>query len=63
MKRKEMYIYSNQLLIIIWFQRERLRADKEKKQKVPRKNNYRHRLRRWHSDTGKYTQRSRNTTA
>ena len=33
------------------------------KQKVPRKNNYRHRLRRWHSDTGKYTQPSRNTTA
>ena len=29
-----------------------LRADKEKKQKVPRKNNYRRRLRRWHSDTG-----------
>ena len=43
--------------------RERLRADKEKKQKVPRKNNYRRRLRRWHSDTGKYTQPSRNTTA
>ena len=35
----------------------------EKKQKAPRKNNYRHRLRRWHSDTGKYTQPSRNTTA
>ena len=35
----------------------------EKKQKVPRKNNYRRRLRRWHSDTGKYTQPSRNTTA
>ena len=33
-----------------------------KKQKVPRKNNYRRRLRRWHSDTGKYTQPSRNTT-
>ena len=33
-------------------------ADKEKKQKVPRKNNYRHQLRRWHSDTGKYTQPS-----
>ena len=28
-------------------QRERLRADKEKKQKVPRSNNYRRRLRRW----------------
>ena len=39
------------------------RADKEKKEKAPRKNNYRRRLRRWHSDTGKYTQRSRNTTA
>ena len=43
--------------------RKRLRADKEKKQKVPRKNNYRRRLHRWHSDTGKYTQPSRNTTA
>ena len=42
---------------------ERLRADKEKKQKIPRKNNCRCRLRRWHSDTGKYTQPSRNTTA
>ena len=42
-------------------QRERLRADKEKKQKVPRNNNYRRRQRRWHSDTGKYTQPSRNT--
>ena len=38
------------------------RADKEKKQKVPRKNNYRRRLRRWHSGTGKYTRPSRNTT-
>ena len=27
------------------------------------KNNYRRRLRRWHSDSGKYTQPSRNTTA
>ena len=43
--------------------RKRLRADKEKKQKIPRKNNYRRRLRRWHSDTGKYTQTSWNTTA
>ena len=34
-----------------------------KKQKIPRKNNYRRRLRRWHSETGKYTQPSRNTTA
>ena len=40
-----------------------LSADKEKKQKVPRKNNYRRRLRRWHSATGQYTQPSRNTTA
>ena len=39
------------------------RADKEKKQKVHCKNNYRRRLRRWLSDTGKYTQPSRNTTA
>ena len=36
---------------------------KKKKQKIPRKNNYRRRLSRWHSDTGKYTQPSRNTTA
>ena len=43
--------------------RKRLWADKEKKQKVSRKNNYRHRLRRWHSDFGKHTQPSRNTTA
>ena len=42
---------------------KRLRADKEKKQKAPRKNNYRRRLRRWHSDTGNYAQPSRNTTA
>ena len=34
---------------------------KEKKQKVPHKNNYRRRLRRWHSDSGKYIQPSRNT--
>ena len=44
-------------------QRKWLRADKERKQKIPRKNNYRRRLRRWHSDSGKYTQPSRNTTA
>ena len=31
-------------------------APKEKKPKIPRKNHYRRRLRRWHSDTGKYTQ-------
>ena len=42
---------------------EKFRADKEKKQKVPRKNNYRRRLRRWHSDSGKYTQPNQNTTA
>ena len=42
---------------------KRLRADKEKKQKVPRKNNYRRRLPQWHSDSGKYTQPSRNITA
>ena len=30
--------------------------------KVPHKNNYWRRLRRWHSDAGKYTQQSRNTT-
>ncbi len=43
--------------------KERFRADKEKKQKVPRKNNYQRRLRRWHTDPGKYTRPSRNTTA
>ena len=47
----------------IFNQRGWLRADKKKKQKVPHKNNYRHRLRRWHSATSKYTQPSRNTTA
>ena len=40
--------------------KKRLQADKEKKQKVLRKNNYR---RRWHSDTGEYTKPSRNTSA
>ena len=35
-------------------QRKWLRADEEKKPKVPRKNNYRRRLRRWHSVTGEY---------
>ena len=40
-----------------------IKADKEKKQKVPHKNNYWLQLRRWHCDTGKYTQPSRNTTA
>ena len=39
------------------------RAEKEKKQKVPRKNNNRHRRRRWQSVNGEYTQPSRNTTA
>ena len=37
-------------------------ADKEKKQKVPRNNNYRRRLRWWPSETGKYTQPGRNPT-
>ena len=41
-------------------QREWLRADEEKKQKIPRNNNYRRRLRRWHSVTGKYTRPSWN---
>ena len=36
---------------------------KKSKQKAPRKNNYRRRQRRWHCDTGKYIQPSRNTTA
>ena len=35
------------------------RADEEKKHKIPRKNNDRRRLNRWHNDTGKYTQPSR----
>ena len=39
------------------------RTDEEKKQKISRNNNYRRRLRRWHSDTGKYTWPSRNTSA
>ena len=43
-------------------QREWLRTDEEKKQKVPCNNNYRCRLRRWHSVTGKYTWPSRNTS-
>ena len=43
-------------------QSKQLRDVKEKKQKIPRKKNYRRRLRRWHSDSGKYTQPSRNTT-
>ena len=37
-------------------------ANKEKKQKVPRKNNYRRRLRRWHGASGKCTCLSRNPT-
>ena len=36
---------------------------KKKKQKIPRNNNYLRRLRRWHSDTGKYTWPSRNSSA
>ena len=36
---------------------------KKKKQKVSCKNNYRRRLHRWHSVSGKHTQQSRNTTA
>ena len=41
----------------------RLRAEKEKKQKVPRKNKYGRRLRRWQSVIAEYTQPSRNITA
>ena len=44
-------------------QGKRLRADKKKKQKVLHKNNYRCWLYGWHSDSGKYTQPSQNTTA
>ena len=36
---------------------------KKKEQKVLHKNNYRHRLHWWHSDSGKYTRPSQNTTA
>ena len=36
---------------------------KKRSRRYPRKNNYRRRLRRWHSDSGKYTKPSRNTTA
>ena len=51
--------------LVVWSvdwqnQRECFRADEEKKQMVPRKNNYRRRLRQWHSDTGKYTRPSWN---
>ena len=53
----------NKLKIIILWKQLALQVTILKKQKVPRKNNYRRRLRRWHSDTGKYTQPSRNTTA
>ena len=37
--------------------------EKRKEAEGTRKNNYRRRLRRWHSATGQYTQPSRNTTA
>ena len=43
--------------------KKRFQSNKEKKQKVPRKNNYRRRLRRWHSAPGKCTRPSRNPTA
>ena len=43
--------------------RENVWAEKEKKQKVPCKNNYRCWLHQWHSITGEYTQPSWNTTA
>ena len=36
---------------------------KKRSRRYPAKNNYRRRLRRWQSDTGKYPQPSRNTTA
>ena len=39
-------------------QRKRFQANKEKKQKVPHKNNYRRRLHRWHSASGKCTRPS-----
>ena len=37
-----------------------IQANKGKKQKVPHKNNYRHRQRQWHSASGKCTRPSRN---
>ena len=37
---------------------QRFQADKGKKQKIPRTNNYGRGLRRWHSASGKYTQPS-----
>ena len=43
-------------------QRKQLRADKEKKLKVPHKNNYQCQLHQRHSNSGKYAQPSRNTT-
>ena len=39
---------------------KRFQANKRKKQKVPRKNNYRRRLRRWHSASSKCSRPSRN---
>ena len=35
--------------------RKQFQAGKEKKQKIPCTNNYRHGLHRWHSTSGKYT--------
>ena len=63
-----LYLFIICLDYVLWTsidknQRKWFRADKEKKQKVPRKNNYRRRLCRWHSDSGKCTRPSRNTTA
>ena len=43
--------------------RKRFRAEKQKRQKVPCKNNYRRRLRWWPSDSGESTQPSQNPTA
>ena len=41
----------------------RFELTKKRNRRNPRQNNYRLRLRRWHSDSGKYTQQSRNATA
>ena len=44
---RDVGILQGDTLMLYLFQRKRLRAKKEKKLKVPRKNNYRRRLHRW----------------
>ena len=56
------YLFIVCLDYVIKPKKKAFRVDKEKKQKVPRKNNYRRQLRRWYSDSSKYTHPNRNTT-